>query len=167
LISDVILHDKEFVIERNYIPVKYEEHDINSVDVVLNTKTGKYTPYREWPYFNELKLLLRKNNISYLDIDENKIYGIELLNYIKKAKLYIGLETGASHYVSQFANNKSIILQSGYTTASFWASYYEYEFLQTFVSCSPCFKRENCNNKYKCMTRLDADFVFNKVIERM
>ena len=158
--SDIKLHG-------NHIPVKFNKLDnIPSYDIILVTDTGYWTLYRKWPYFNELKELFEKNDISYLDVNEADIKDNTLLNYVDKAKLYVGLETGASHYVSRFANGKSLIIQSGYTDFSYWAEVYEYECLSVNIKCSPCWKRNGCEH-HKCMSNLSVDKVFNQVFKRL
>lgn len=172
--SDVF--NKKIEITRNYIPVKY--HDIantQAYDVAIHSQTGDWTPYRNWPYFAVLKILLAKDKISYIDLAEKRIYGIEYLNYVNKAKVYLGLETGPSHYVSQFAKNKCLILQGGFSTFDFWASSYCYERIQIDdVACRPCFiswkdivagnKCKSCN---KCMFEIDPIAVFEKIREML
>lgn len=168
---------KKLKITKNYIPVKfYDIPEIPSVDVAMGTETGSWTPYRNWPYFGELKKLFAKEGITYVDLDANTIRGIECLNYVKKCKLYLGLETGMSHYVSKFANGKSLILQSGFTEFDFWAHLYDYDYLQVEdVSCRPCFinklhiarKERKCECDNMCMKDLGVDRVFEAVVERI
>jgi len=169
--------DKKLKVTRNYIPVKF--HDIPEtplVDVAMGTITGNWTPYRNWPYFEELKKLFDKEGITYVDLDAGEIKGIECLNYVKKCKLYLGLETGMSHYVSQFANGKALILQGGFTEFDFWAHLYDYDYLQVEdVPCRPCFinkkhisrKGIKCEYDHMCMKGLRVDRVFKAIVERI
>ena len=103
--------EKEIEITRDHIPVLYYDLPLvkeKKFDVVMVTQTGPFTPYRKWPYFNELKELLKKNKISFIDLSEMGARDIEFLNYVKNSKLYLGLETGPSHYASQVANGKGV-----------------------------------------------------------
>ena len=158
--SDIKLYD-------NHIPVKFTKLDnIPSYDIILVTDTGYWSPYRKWPYFNELKELFKKYGITYLDANELSIRDNILLNYIDRAKLYLGLETGTSHYVSKVANGKALILQSGYTNFSYWAKIYEYECLSIIVDCSPCWKRYGCEH-HNCMNSLSVETVFSHVLKKL
>jgi len=122
--------------DNSYIPVKYKEiPEILPVDVVMCTKTGRWCEYRDWPYFEQLKKLFDKENITYVDLNEKGIYNNECLNYVKKAKLYLGLDTGTSHYVSKFANGKALIIQSGFNLFNWWADTYDYDVITAEVNC--------------------------------
>jgi len=168
---------KKLKITKNYIPVKFHDiPEISSVDIAMGTVTGNWTPYRNWPYFEELKKLFDKEDITYVDLDAGRIKGIECLNYIKKCQLYLGLETEMSHYVSKFSNGKALILQGGFTEFDFWAHLYDYDYLQVEdVSCRPCFinKRHiaggerKCERDNICMKGLSVDRVFKAVVERV
>jgi len=168
---------KKLKINRNHIPVKFHDiPDIPSVDVAMCTVTGKWTPYRNWPYFEELKELFTKEGITYADLDADKIMNIECLNYVKKCKLYLGLDTGMSHYVSKFANGKALILQGGFIEFDFWAYLYDYDCLQIEdVPCRPCFinkqhiakGKRKCELDNMCMKDISVDRVFKAVVERI
>jgi len=166
---------KKIKVTRDYVPVLYHDiSEIPAVDVAMNTRTGILSIYRDWPYFDQLKKLFRKNNISYIDLDRNKIFNIESLNYVKKAKLYLGLESGRSHYVSQFANGKALILQSGFATSDFWAYVYKYDYLDIDVPCRPCWidrllisQGKICPYNHKCMKKLTVDYVFEEVRKKL
>jgi hypothetical protein len=157
--------EKQIKIKDNHIPVNFHKlKNTPSFDVILVTETGYWTPYRNWPYFKELKKEFEKFNISYLDASEAGIRNNTLLNYIDNTKLYIGLETGASHYVSKVSNGKTLILQSGYTDFSYWAEIYDFDYLSIDVKCSPCWKREGCEH-HICMKSLSTNEVVNKVLK--
>jgi len=166
---------KDLKITRDHIPVLY--HDIPkipAVDVAINTWTGNLSIYRIWPYFKELQKLFDKNGISYIDLDKKKIFSIDCLNYVKKAKMYLGLESGRSHYVSQFANGKALILQSGFATFDYWAYVYNYDHLEIDVPCRPCWidrllisQGNFCPHDHKCMKEITVDMVFEEVREKI
>jgi len=165
--------------KRNHVPVKYYEiSKIPAVDVVLNTKTGNFTMYKLWPYFPELKILLRKAKISFIDLDKDwkETYGIRCLNYIRKAKLYIGLDSGMSHYVSRFANGKALIINGGYVTFKFWSHPYDFEVIQVEdLPCGHCLLNKyqgKVNNRFceydqRCMREISPEQVFNRIEERL
>ena len=168
---------KSLKITRDYIPVKfYDILEVPSVDIVMGTRTGNWSPYRNWPYFEKLKKLFNKEGITYIDLDTNGIRGVECLNYVNKCKLFLGLETGMSHYVSQFANGKTLILQSGFSEFEFWAYLYDYDHLQVEdVPCRPCFINKQhiargerkCKLDNICMKNLTVDRVFEAVTKRI
>lgn len=158
---------KDIQINLDHIPVRYKKLiDIPSYDVVIVSETGYWTPYRNWPFFKELKELFKKNSISYIDVSEEKIKNNLLLNYVDNSSLYLGLETGASHYVSKISNGKTLILQSGYTDFNYWAEMYDFDYLSTNLDCAPCWKREGCFH-HNCMNMLNVNFVFEEVKRRI
>lgn len=168
-----ILTRKKLEITRGHIPVKFHDMpEIPSVDIAMCTESSTWTPYRNWPYFEKLKQLFDKEKISYVDLNAEKIYSIKCLNYIKKCKLYLGLETGMSHYVSRFANGKTLILQGGFSEFKFWAYLYNYSYLQiNDIPCRPCFinrrdikKSRDCKYNHRCMKEINAKQVFDKII---
>lgn len=151
----------------DHIPVRFKKLvNIRSYDVVLVSDTGYWTPYRKWPYFKELKELFDRNSISFIDVSKEEIKDNLLLNYVDNAKLYLGLETGASHYVSKIAKGKTLIIQSGYTSFKYWAEMYDYECKYYEVSCAPCWKRKGCLH-HSCMYKLDAKLIFNEIKKRI
>ncbi len=159
---------QQIKVERDYIPVKFIEYnDVPAHDVVIVSAAGYWSAYRNWPYFKELKNLLRTYDIDFLDLSENRIRNILFLNYIKKAKLFVGLETGASHYASMFANGKTIIIQSGYCDFDYWAGIYNYDHIQYDVECSPCWLRKGCSFSHKCMKEIKPEYVLEKILKKL
>lgn len=163
-------------IKDRHVPVVYKDvPECEEVDVTLCTRSGMYTPYRNWPYFEELKVMFDSANITYLDLNKpcEGCRGYKshwALNAVNKSKLYIGLETGTSHYVSKFAAGKGLILQSGYSDFEYWAKYYDYEKLDIQVPCSPCFLNRNtdpCPKAHKCMVDLTPGMVFDYVLKKL
>ena len=155
----------------NYIPVKYEDiPSIKGVDVVLGTKTGRFSVYRDWPYFDELKRELDNEGIRYIDMTKREIGFVDSLNYIKKSKLFIGLECGLSHYASSVANGKTLILQSGFQDFEFWCSY-DYEHFVIDVPCRRCkchwHSPHQCENDHKCMKDISVDQVFEWILRSL
>jgi len=146
-----------------YVPVKFQTLDhIPSYDVVLCTKTGPATPLRSWGRFKELKRIMKEEGISYKDITD--IHGYECLNYVSNSKVYVGLETGMSHYVSQFARGKGIIIQSQYCRPEWWCPY-DYEIIQSDSICKyyPCFVDVDCFCQHKCMKIISPQKVLNSI----
>jgi hypothetical protein len=153
---------------RNYIPVKFREYDnVPAYSVVMVSETGYWTSYRNWPYFKELKELLKLSKIDFLDLSENRIRNQEFLNYVNKAKVFLSLETGASHYASKFAGGKTIIIQSGYCDFNYWAGLYDYDHIRHDVKCSPCWLRKGCSWDHKCMKSIKPEFVFKKILKKL
>lgn len=149
----------------DHVPVKFNfDSSVRSYDVAMVTETGWWTPYRNWPYFSELKEMLSAESISFVDLSMEKIQGNHALNIVRNCRLFLGLETGASHYVSKFANGKTLILQSGYTPFNYWAGIYDYQCVSFPVVCSPCWKRSGCPD-HKCMALLRPEHVFKSIIK--
>jgi len=176
LISNYIGKELELDDSRHdHIPVVFNElPNIPAFDVVMCTQTGHWGPYREWPYFEVLKKMLSYSNISFVDMNKNKIFSNTCLNYVRKAKLYLGLETGMSHYVSKFANGKALILQSGFAPFDFWAYPYKYDYIKSIVPCSPCFINIQdissgvaCKRNNQCMAALTPERVFEAILKRL
>jgi len=159
--------------DHNFVPVTFTEVEVPKADVALNTTSGPWGPNRNWPYFTELKKMLESNGISYIDLNEERIVSHTCLNYVKKAKLYIGLDTGMSHYVSKFANHKALILQSGHSPFWFWAYPYEYDFITSDNECEyrPCLLNVSdtkvCPYDRICMTSLSKEVVFKEILRRI
>lgn len=161
--------DKEIKIIRDYVPVNYKEIEtIKQVNIVLVTKSGHWAPVRDWPYFKELKKKLEEKNISFIDVTQQNIIDFEFLNYVKKCKVFVSLETGASHFASQFINkNNSIVIQSGYCDDSFW-NYYKYDVIKYDTECKWCFTQHKmCNKGHKCMREISVDLILNKIMEKL
>jgi hypothetical protein len=172
------LFGQKIEITNDCVPVIYYDMEVPKYDVILHTTTGSWSIYRFWPYFNELEELLDKNHITWIDIDNRKkhgrIGGIHYLNYVKKSKVYVGLETGPSHYVSSIAKNKTLIIQSGFATFDFWAYTYKFDHLEVDVPCRPCFLNKNdiyygrgCQYNHRCMKEISPQSVFDKIIQIM
>ena len=164
--------------KRDHVPVKYHDIHTPAVDVALNTRTGKFTLYKWWPYFPELKRMLIRARITFvdMDLDWRETYGIKGLNYVKRAKLYVGLDTGMAHYVSMFANGKALIINGGYVDFEYWSTPYDYEVLQIEdMPCRPCLlnkitKRDEgrvCEHGQRCMREISPKMVFDRIIERL
>jgi hypothetical protein len=129
-----------------------------------------------WPRLNRFKKILRQEGVSFIDLDRKGILGIECLNYVKKAKVYIGLDTGMSHYVSKFANGKTLALNGGFAAFDFWAYLYDYQCIEVpSVPCRPCYinKREIksgerfCDKRNMCMREIEPGLVFREVVKRL
>lgn len=161
--------DREILIRTRHVPVKFVElRGGQRYDVVMCTKSGVWSRYRNWPYFEELKREFDVRGISHFDLSRNGVRGNECLNYVAASKVYLGLETGVSHYVSQVAK-KGLILQSGYSTLGFWCPYL-YEALSEPVPCAPCFihcktQPYDCPFGHQCMRNLSVSKVLARIEE--
>lgn len=160
---------RDLPLTRNFIPVKYRDlPEIASVDVALCTKCGYFSKYREWDKFSKLKEMMQAKRISWIDLSEKKIKNVAALNVVNKAKLYVGIETGMSHYVSHFANGKTLIIQSGFAPFSYWCNY-DYEKIEFPTSCAPCWKTSNkgCPHGHKCMKKIGVEQVMNWILRKL
>jgi hypothetical protein len=153
-------------ITRKAVPIRWRDDSARSFDVAMGTQTSDWTPYRNWPYFGELKAMLRDIGVSFVDMDEQRIYGEESLRIVSRAKIYLGLETGRSHLYSSVAAGKGIILQSGYSSEQFWSNY-SFEFLSVGAKCAPCYLREGCQHGHCCMHLLSTERVFQAIVRRL
>jgi hypothetical protein len=162
--------------KRNHIPIIFHKMKVPKYDVVMNTATGGFSPYKKWHYFSELKRLMESAKISYLDLDQNLKHSIECLNLVKRSKLYLGLDTGMSHYVSRFAGGKALILNGGFVDFKYWAYLYNnYELIQVVdVPCRPCYKNwthkesgDGCQYENRCMEEISPEIVFERICERL
>jgi len=157
-----------FPAKRDHIPVIYDSvSDSPIVDLVLVSVTGNWTPYRLWPFFDELRIRLQREGVRYIDASLEALTDQRFLTVIDRCKLFVTLETGASHYASQVANGKCLVLQSGYCNFSYWAGNYRYTELANPVSCAPCWKRELCDRDHECMTGLSVDRVMAEILARI
>jgi hypothetical protein len=159
---------KDIKITRHSVPVLFNEIDVDKFDVVLNTYCGKMGKYRRWPHFEELKKQLEENHVSFLDLDQNDIKGNLALNYVNKSKLYVGLDTGMSHYVSSVVN-KSLIIQGGYVSIDHWSIYgYDYVEIDNIHCRDCCLKTfEQCNYDHFCMKKLSAVQVWSRIKDKL
>src|ERR1035441_10202999 len=92
--------NQDIKITKNYVPVKFHDEKINPVQVVLNTKNSGST-VKGWSKFGDLKNRLDENKITWIDLDEEKIYDNLSLNYVKHAKAYVGLDRSEERRVGK------------------------------------------------------------------
>jgi hypothetical protein len=158
----------------NFVPVTFEEEEVKEVDVLICSKTGDWTPYKNWAYFDDLKMLFDSNGITYADIHKDKIWSNKCLNYANKCKLYLGLDTGVSHYLSKFVNSKALIIQAGFVNFKFWSFQYDYDFIEARADCAPCYINKNdiaagrgCKFNNACMRDISAEAVFLEALKRL
>ena len=158
-------------VQTNYVPVNYVDiEEIRGYDLAMATKSGVWSRVRDWPYFDRLKHELDKRSISYIDLTASNVINNECLNFVAKSKLYLGLDTGVSHYVSQVAR-KGLIIQSGYSDFRFWCQY-DYEHIENKLPCSSCFIHckttpYTCPNEHRCMREISVDQVLRKIEQLM
>ena len=158
----------EIDIENAPHPVIYrDDPSIKGCDVCLVTQSGPWTPYRNWPHFNELKSLLIEDGVTFIDLSQEGIKENNFLNYVKKSKIYLGIETGASHYAAPHLGGKGLIIQSGYCDFDYWAAHYNYQPIEHPVECAPCWKRQGCEYDHKCMRKISAQKVYEKIMTAM
>lgn len=153
---------QDIKINRSYIPVKFKYvENIPAYNVVIISKSGFWSPVRDWPYFSQLKEKLDKLNVTWIDLTERRIRNNDFLNYVSKSKVFVTLETGASHLASMVAKSEqTLVIQSGYSNSSFW-NIYNYDFISYDTDCKSCFKR-SCE-KHDCMKNISVDNVLQKI----
>jgi hypothetical protein len=157
---------------KNYVPVKYCDVTIQPATIAVCTRCSDYSPCRNCPYFNELFEIFKRNNISYIDLNSLPMTtladNVKLLNYVKKSRLYIGPDTGISHYVSQVANGKTLIIQSGFSNIGYTMPY-DYDYVYKPMPCQNCFmrKEQNCPKNYECMSAIKPEIVYNLIKRKL
>ncbi|MBM4043984.1 MAG: glycosyltransferase family 9 protein [Planctomycetes bacterium] len=155
------------VVTRHAVATRYYDvPGVPSVDVALCTRTKNPSSYRNWPHFGALKAALRSHGITYCDLSEEHVRGMRCLNQIRKARLYVGLETGVSHLASSVAAGKGLIIQSGYCPFDYWCPY-GYEYIAHPVPCAPCFRSSGCPAGHACMRELGVWTVLNRILARL
>lgn len=155
---------EQLKLTRRSVDVKVVEvPSIPSFDVVICSRVGYWSPYRGWPHFPELKRRLTLAGISWFDLSETNTTDNECLNYVGKAKLYLGLETGTSHFVASVAR-RGLIIQSGYSSLDYWSTY-GYDEVSVPVPCRNCFLdySQRCPNAHVCMVSVTAEMVFRSI----
>jgi len=185
-------YDGELIIKTPYVPVKFQIDSFTPpVDVVLVTDVGSYAVTKKWPYFEELKKILEKNNISYVDLSDfgdNWTNNSELLNKVNnllyKCKVFVGLDTGPTHYATGILSKKhqknNFIIQSGFNLFSQWSSHYKdlFQPIENKQPCAPCVLPnptnryvapsgtklpEKCESNHKCMKEITPKQVYEYI----
>lgn len=163
-------------------PIKFKDmSEVIGADVAICVKSGFWSEIRDWPYFEELKLKLHSNGITFVDVNAkiaekyptNTKTGetaIMAANLVKKSKIYVGLETGLSHLAAGLIEpGNGIIIQSGYALPDYWAEPYSgiFHIVQRNECCKPCFKRNksDCQYNHNCMKQITVDMIFDKIKE--
>jgi GT2 family glycosyltransferase len=181
-------------IKTPYVPIKYKlDANITPVDVVLVTKCGPHSNVRNWPYFSELKKEFERLKISYVDINE---FGFDwandselthqISNLIYNCKVFLGIETGASHFATGILAQKkgrgNFIIQSGYVPFSHWTRHYGdlFESIEIDVHCKGCLLLNThsrraplsvggkqlpdyCKENHYCMRAITLEMVLSQV----
>jgi hypothetical protein len=139
-------------------------------DVFVITSAGPWSNVRNYPRFQELFNLFNKNNISYVNVTKEKLIDEVFFECFAKSKIFIGLETGATHLAAQFLNkNNSLILQSGFVPLDFWAKHYDVDYIALSLSCSPCGLRNtnSCKYNHACMYDITPESILEKIINKL
>lgn len=156
------------IVRRNhYLPVVYRDNPaIKGVDVAMNTSSSQWVKHRDYPWFDAIKHSFDRTGIRWVDLDQQRIRGNDALNHVKKSTVYLGLETGMSHYVSSVANHP-LVIQSGFTNHRFW-NHYGYDVVEHRVHCAPCQLRYSpCPHNHSCMNGLDPSIIVERVIRKL
>lgn len=151
-----------------WVPVVFRETPGLKYDVVLVTKSGVWSRWRDWPGFPALKSALTSRGLTWIDASEQNVRNQDLLGLVARARAYVGIETGASHYVSMVARDKGVIIQSGYSWAGYWAPY-RFKVLSHAVPCAPCFSHikngHRCGLAHACMTEIKPADIMGAIEE--
>lgn len=140
---------------RRFVPVNYlDDPGIEGVDVAICSSCGHWSKYREYPWMPKVKQQLDRRGLKWIDMSERGIVGNDALNLAKKSRLYLGIDTGMSHYVAGVIR-KGLILQSGFSNPGLWAPRYGFDFLSVKVECGNCFLTQGCKYRHKCMVTMN------------
>jgi len=153
--------------------VLFLARDVPHYDVVLNTRSSDFASVRTWPYFDQLKALLTKHNISFFDLDTLPFSfadpepSLRALDLVAKSRLYVGLDSGLSHYVAKVVNH-GLFLQSGHSHFSNWNKYPRCYSTAASVACAPCWQSEmidvRCPGECQhCIRSLSVSSVFEAI----
>jgi hypothetical protein len=153
--------ERDLLLTRHLVPVKFQdEPNLPQIDVSICPTTSSPTSYRNWPFFPQLKALLDADGIRWLDV--SGLRGNQCLNQVKKSRLYLGLETGMSHFVSSVVSS-GLIIQSGYSNINHWSTY-GYEAIWRDVPCRNCFLRKGCPHELRCMCDVPPEEVHRRIL---
>ncbi len=152
-------------IKRRYVPVLFTEADLPPVDITINSVSGPWSKARDWPYFPQFKAKLDRLGISWVDLNQQNIRNNDCLNYVHHSKLYLGLESGMSVYVSQIAAQKALIIQSCRQPFDYWCEY-DYDHISLNLPCKGCRHHgsQPCRYNWRCMSELSVEQVLNRVL---
>lgn len=168
--SQVWLGGSPIKLTRRSVPVYFTPiPDTPVYDVAIGSLTGNWTLYKSWPHYDRLKQLLDRNGLTWIDLDKSGVFNNECLNIVRKCGVYLGLDTGRSHYVSSEAAGKTLILHSGFSGFNQWCVY-DYEVIEKKVECSPCYLNvmmPPCPNGFKCFNDIRPEFVVERIIEKL
>lgn len=152
---------------RRFVPVHYvDDPAIEGVDVAICSSCGHWSKYREYPWMSAVKQELDRRGIKWVDMSERGIVGNDALNLAKKSRLYLGIDTGMSHYVAGVVR-KGLILQSGFSNPALWAPRYGFDFLSVKVECGNCFLSSGCQHGHRCMTTMSPKDVAEQIEQRV
>lgn len=95
-------------------------------DVVLCASSGGWKPVRAYRRADELLHELRRRELSVCDLSRTNIQrelgARQLLALVKRARVYVGVETGPRHLVSG-VHRRAVVIQSGIHLSAFWNVY--------------------------------------------
>jgi len=156
----------------DYFPCRHhEDKSIPEVDVVMCTATRARRT--QWPHFNELKKLFGDNDIAYVDLNEQRIFNNDCLEYVRKSKCFLTLATGMSHYASKFFGDKTMVIQWGSQyEANLWSSVYNnLEYIMNELTCDySCLNsKRRCYNQHlhACMSNITPSQVFERIKNKL
>lgn len=161
-------------------PVAIEDRpNVPKVDIAICSQCGFWSEIREWPHFALLKNSLTSRGISWIDINDyikdikdRRESAMVAGNIICNAKLYLGLETGMSHFAAGLVKpGQGLIIQTGYALPEYWTEQYGdiLTIIQNRQQCAPCYlrKRENCQRQHVCSSGISIDIVLDAIMSRM
>lgn len=147
---------REFGVERletpcEGLPVRNLPNVERPYDVVLSPHCGGWRPLRAYRHGDDLASLLRERGLSVLNVSDrlsDPTFRLSsMLAEVREAKLFIGVESGATHLVSG-VHKQAIILQAGIHRSAFWNVYARTHVIEADWTCGgrKCRVRshENC-----------------------
>lgn len=147
---------------RSAVPVRYDPDPLPPTYCVsMCLDSGHWSPYRSWPYKIQLQAALSAAGISWIDLKNPALLGADLLRQVAATQLFLGVETGVSHFVSSVVK-KALIIQSGYSNIDFW-SVYKFDYMAIDCACKNCFLRRGCPHDNLCMTEITVEQVLERI----
>lgn len=153
-------------IKRSTPPLKIvDDPSVLGADVAICLSGGNWSPYRYYPKPEELKQALTAAGLTFIDV--KNLWNHSAFSAIRKSRLYLGIDTGATHAASAL-NKNGIVLQSGFNRAEDWNHDYGFEILTADSACTlaPCYLREGCPHNHRCM-EIPVARIVERVIARL
>lgn len=166
LFSKLNINPSKSVVIAIGVGASARELDFNKWKIILEylVKKGKniiLTGYgdKEYRLIKHLKSSIDNGNIISVC---NKVDIIEMVQIVRNAYMFIGLESSAGHIAAMY-KIKQISLMHGSTNLYHWQPYANNNciVIRKQISCSPCYSPRYCKKNNACMDLSIEDILFN------